>query len=139
MTCIEGAMVFDFASSQRAALASSAMVAALMVRFFGSEAGGRSAKAPLGTVTTVEGHAVVCCVLDGEPYVIVDILFRMLRPRELAAAMGFRESYVWPRSQRDATRLIGNAVSPTIAGPLVMAMLPGGRRGSGAEREAVAA
>lgn len=71
---------------------------------------------------------------EGERRLLVDILFRMLKPRELAAAMGFPASYVWPRTQRDAVRLIGNAVSPPQAAALVRAVLPGGRE----RREGVA-
>jgi DNA (cytosine-5)-methyltransferase 1 len=55
---------------------------------------------------------------------MVDILFRMLKPRELAAAMGFPETYIWPATQREAVRLIGNAVSPVQAAALVRANLP---------------
>ena len=104
------------------------LVAALFVKFYGSGGQWGRAADPLGTVTTIDRHGLVVCVLDGEPYVIVDILFRMLRPHELAAAMGFRPDYIWPKSQRDAVRLIGNAVSPPMARALVGAVLPNGRR-----------
>jgi DNA (cytosine-5)-methyltransferase 1 len=103
------------------------LVAALFVKFYGS--GGQWGRAgdPLGTVTTIDRHGLAVCELAGEPFVIVDILFRMLRPHELAAAMGFRPDYVWPKSQRDAVRLIGNAVAPPMARALVGAVLPNGR------------
>jgi DNA (cytosine-5)-methyltransferase 1 len=106
-----------------------ALVAALMIKFYGSGGQWSRADAPLGTVTTIDRHGLVCVVVSGVEYVIVDILFRMLRPRELARAMGFSESYTWPATQREAVRLIGNAVSPPQAAALVRAVLPRGRMG----------
>ncbi len=38
--------------------------------------------------------------------------------------MGFPETYIWPATQREAVRLIGNAVSPVQAAALVRANLP---------------
>lgn len=102
------------------------LVAALMVKFYGNESGAHRADASLGTVTTKDRHSLVCVMIDGTEYVIVDILFRMLKPSELADAMGFPESYVWPKTQREAVRLIGNAVSPPMAEALVRANFPGG-------------
>jgi DNA (cytosine-5)-methyltransferase 1 len=114
-----------------------ALVAALMLKFYGNETGGQSAKLPLGTVTTLDRHAVVCVVLDGQQYVIVDILFRMLKPKELAAAMAFPAHYVWPRTQREAVRLIGNAVSPVMSEALTLAAIgEGPRREAGRKGEA---
>lgn len=55
-----------------------------------------------------------CIEHDGQRYV-VDILYRMLRPRELASAMGFPADYVFetPDGKKltttDAIKLIGNA------------------------------
>jgi DNA (cytosine-5)-methyltransferase 1 len=115
-----------------------ALVAALMLKFYGNETGGQSAKLPLGTVTTLDRHAVVCVVLDGQQYVIVDILFRMLKPKELAAAMAFPAHYVWPRTQREAVRLIGNAVSPVMSEALTLAAIGEGP-GRAASRKGEAA
>lgn len=70
-----------------------------------------------------EGMALA--VVDGVEFLIVDILFRMLRPRELARAMGFPDSFALPAVQRDAVRLIGNAVAVPMAEALIMASLPG--------------
>lgn len=111
------------------------LVAALMVKFYGNESGAHRADASLGTVTTKDRHALVCVMIDGTEYVIVDILFRMLKPSELADAMGFPASYVWPKTQREAVKLIGNAVSPPMAEALVRGVLPGGMQG----RKAVSA
>lgn len=105
------------------------LVAALMVKFYGNESGAHRADASLGTVTTKDRHALVCVMIDGTEYVIVDILFRMLKPSELADAMGFPASYVWPKTQREAVKLIGNAVSPPMAEALVRGVLPGAMQG----------
>lgn len=111
-----------------------ALVAALMVKFYGSESGGHKASDPLGTVTTHDRHGVVCVIIAGTEYVIVDILFRMLKPIELAAAMGFPAGYIWPKTQREAVRLIGNACHPKVVRALVASSFPRGLLG----RKAVA-
>ena len=102
-----------------------ALVAALMVEYYGASSKGRGAKEPLGTPTTVDRHGLVCVVISGVEYVIVDILFRMLHPLELAEAMGFPRTYVWPKAKRDATRMIGNAVQVDHAAALIGAVFPG--------------
>jgi len=105
-----------------------ALVAALLCEYYGSGSGKtlRRADGPLGCVTTLDRHALVTVLIDGLEFVIIDILFRMLRPHELAAAMGFPAGYLWPKSQRDATRLIGNAVHVDVAAALIGASLPRG-------------
>lgn len=100
------------------------LVAALLTEFYGN-GGARKPSEPMGAVTTLDRHGLVVCVIDGAEYVIVDILFRMLRPGELAKAMGFRPDFAWPKSQRATVRLIGNAVSPIQAKALIAAVLPG--------------
>jgi DNA (cytosine-5)-methyltransferase 1 len=106
------------------------LVAALLTSFYGNNKGGAKANAPLGTVTTLDRHGLVCVLIEGSEYVVVDILFRMLRPMELARAMGFRPDYVWPKTQRETVRLIGNAVAVPQARALVGAVLPRGRTNS---------
>lgn len=113
-----------------------ALVAALLCTYYGNSTTLRPAAEALGCVTTLDRHALVSVVIHGQEYVIVDILFRMLRPHELALAMGFPAEYQWPQSQRDATRLIGNAVHVDVAAALIGASLPRGRMGQG--RRAVA-
>ena len=115
-----------------------ALVAALLCEYYGSGSGqtGRSIAGPLGAVTTLARHALVSVVIDGCEFIIIDILFRMLRPHELAAAMGFPAEYQWPPSQRDATRLIGNAVHVDVAAALIGASLPRGRIVDGEGRAA---
>lgn len=102
------------------------LVAALMAEYYGHGSGktGRRADEPLGAITTLDRHGLVVCVIDGVEFVIVDILFRMLRPAELAQAMGFPPTYLWPKTQRDTVRLIGNAVEIYTAEALIGAVLP---------------
>ena len=112
------------------------LVAALMMEYYGNSTTCRRPDGSLGAVTTLDRHGLVCCLIDGQEFVVIDILFRMLRPRELAKAMGFRDDYAWPKTQRDTVRLIGNAVSPPQALALVASVLPNGRRGEQGERRA---
>lgn len=74
------------------------LVAALLVEYYTSGSGksGRRVSEPMGAIPTVDRHGLVCVVIAGVEWVIVDILFRMLRPAELAKAMGFRDDFVWP-------------------------------------------
>ncbi len=111
--------------------------AALMLEYYGNSTTAKRADGSLGCVTTLDRHALVTVLIDGVQWVMIDILFRMLRPHELAAAIGFPSSYLWPACQRDATRLIGNAVSVRTAAALIGAALP--RLGSGCDEIEVAA
>jgi DNA (cytosine-5)-methyltransferase 1 len=111
-----------------------ALVAALLCTYYGNSTTLRPASEPLGCVTTLDRHALVTVLIDGLEFVIVDILFRMLRPHELAAAMGFPTGYLWPKNQRGATRLIGNAVHVDVAAALIGASLPRGRMAAGEGR-----
>ena len=52
---------------------------------------------------------------------LADIRLRMLRPRELARAMGFPDSYILRGTQAQQIARIGNAVCPPVAASLVRA------------------
>lgn len=69
------------------------------------------------TITT-EGHQ---SLLDAaSPTVdINDVLFRMLEPREISAAMDFPSDYVILGNRREQVRQAGNAVTPPAARDLV--------------------
>lgn len=92
-------------------------------------------------VPVEEDTGLAYTVIGGVRRYFVDILFRMLRPLELAAAMGFPADYEWPRTrtgtinQRAAVRMIGNAVSVRTARALIAGVLPRGA----AKRKAVRA
>ena len=56
---------------------------------------------------------------------LVDILYRMLTPRELATAMGFPPHYIFTGTQGDQVRQVGNAVPVNLAKALCRSALLG--------------
>jgi DNA (cytosine-5)-methyltransferase 1 len=65
---------------------------------------------------------LVRAMIDGHHRIIVDLLMRMLVPRELAKAQGFPTDYIIDRdsagkpvSKADQVKLIGNSVCPQVA------------------------
>lgn len=76
---------------------------------------------PLDTVTTKGRFGLVQAVLD--PGDKLDLLYRMFKPHELAAAMSFDDNYYFEGNQSDAIRQIGNAVPVCTADALVSHML----------------
>jgi DNA (cytosine-5)-methyltransferase 1 len=108
-----------------------AQVAAFLVRYNGTS-GPQSLADPLSTIDTTDRHGLVTIWIDGACYVIADIGFRMLEPRELARATGFADSYVLdpivdgaPLTRTAQIRMIGNAVPPDVVEALVRANLIG--------------
>jgi len=89
------------------------LIEPFLVNFYGSGSGlipqpiGR----PLPTVTTKDRFGLV------QP-MSLDITFRMLRPHELAAAMGFPTGYHFSGTRTDAVKQIGNAVEVNQAAAL---------------------
>jgi DNA (cytosine-5)-methyltransferase 1 len=79
-------------------------------------------EAPLPTVTTRDRFALV--VPDALPFGI-DIRYRMLQPRELAAAMGFPPEYDFAGNKTETTKQIGNAVPVNLAKALTKQLLTG--------------
>lgn len=65
-------------------------------------------------------------IVDGV-LLLLDICFRMLKPGELAAAMGFPPGYRFTGTKTDIVRQIGNAVCVGVARALVLAMFGGDR------------
>lgn len=77
--------------------------------------------APVPTVTTKDRFALVePLVIDGKT---LDIRFRMLKPHELSAAMGFPKDYAFTGTKTDHVKQIGNAVSVRTARALCVAAL----------------
>lgn len=83
---------------------------------------------PVATIATDGAHALIApyygtgtCQDVEAP--ALDVLFRMLQPHELAAAMGFPRDYRWPTKKTDATALVGNAVAVNMARALATALL----------------
>jgi len=93
------------------------------VEYYGTGAA-QAVSEPLNTVTTKDRHALVrpVVIIDGERY-LLDIRFRMLQPRELAAAQGFRRDYVFTGNKSDQVKQIGNAVPRRLARALLAAVL----------------
>lgn len=91
--------------------------------------GERPGQAP--RVHSIDEPAPTICAQGRVPFVHgvdlepddVDILFRMLEPDELAAAMGFPAHYRWPGNKTQRTRQVGNAVAVGVARALVTALM----------------
>nr|WP_314367634.1 DNA cytosine methyltransferase [uncultured Acinetobacter sp.] len=93
-------------------------VAAFFINFYGN-GDARDITAPLDTLTTKDRLALVTVWIKGEPWVIVDIRIRMLKPRELYKGQGFPESYIIeqghdgkPLTKTEQVHMCGNSVSP---------------------------
>jgi DNA (cytosine-5)-methyltransferase 1 len=109
-----------------------ALVTALLTKFYGNEREGCDIAQPLHTITTKDRFGLV--MVRGEPHRIVDIGMRMLTPRELYLAQGFRPDYiidhgidedggVIPLTKTAQVHMCGNSVSPVCAEALVRANL----------------
>lgn len=74
---------------------------------------------PLPTITTKDRFAV-CGTPDG-----IELGFRMLQPKELAAATGFPADYKFTGTKVEVVKQIGNAVPPNFAKALFSQILKG--------------
>lgn len=88
---------------------------ALIVEYYGNGRA-RPVTEPLPTVTTHDRFALI--EARGG-----DVLFRMLRPHELARAQGFRPDYKFTGTSCEITKQIGNAVPRRLARALALASL----------------
>lgn len=93
-------------------------VASFLISYYGN-GDALALRDPLDTVTTRDRLALVTVMIQGTPYVIVDIKLRMLKPAELFRAQGFPADYIidrtadgTPISNTHAVRMVGNSVSP---------------------------
>ncbi|KRD71399.1 DNA cytosine methyltransferase [Lysobacter sp. Root96] len=94
-------------------------VAAFLMRYYGQGGQHGDLRDPAATITTKDRLALVTVVIQGTPFVIVDIGLRMLQPHELFRAQGFPASYIIDRtadgrrvSNSRAVAMVGNSVSP---------------------------
>lgn len=87
------------------------LIEPFLVAFYGSGANVETIRQPLRTVTTKDRFGLV------QP-AHLDITFRMLRPHELAAAMGFPSDYQFAGTRTDQVKQIGNAVEVNQAAAL---------------------
>ena len=79
-----------------------------------------SVEDPLDTVTAKDRFGLM---IPGVGIVGLDIRFRMLRPHELAAAMGFPKNYEFMGTREQQVKQIGNAVACNTAKALCKALL----------------
>jgi DNA (cytosine-5)-methyltransferase 1 len=82
-----------------------------LTAYYGNERGGRSLERPIGTITTRDRWAVI----DGAR-------MRMLTVEENRKAMAFPSTYVLPSRQKDAMKMLGNAVCPPVACDVIEAL-----------------
>lgn len=93
-------------------------VAAFLISYYGTE-NTSACDAPAPTITTKDRLALVTVMVQGTPYVIVDICLRMLKPAELYTAQGFPADYIIthgadgkPFTITQQVHMCGNSVSP---------------------------
>jgi len=91
------------------------LVQPFIVKYYGT-AKTISIDAPLHTVTCRDRFGLV-------QQVGIDLHYRMLQPKELAAAMGFPEKYLWYGNKTQIVRQIGNAVPVNTAKALLKCLL----------------
>jgi DNA (cytosine-5)-methyltransferase 1 len=105
-----------------------------LVSYYGTGSA-QSVDAPLDTITTRDRFGLVTPELvgapefDGEVVGQLDILFRMLQPAELAAAMSFPADYQFEGSRESKVRQIGNAVPVRLATALCRSVMGWGVAG----------
>ena len=93
-------------------------VATFLINYYGN-GDARDITNPLDTITTKDRLALVTVWIKGEPWVIVDICIRMLKPTELFKAQGFPSSYIIEHghdgktlTKTEQVHMVGNSVSP---------------------------
>ncbi|MGI4944039.1 MAG: hypothetical protein ACRYHQ_26365, partial [Janthinobacterium lividum] len=97
-------------------------VTAFMTKYYGQGGVTQAADEPLHTLSTKARFGLVTTMIEGQPYVVADIMMRMLEPHEAAAAHELRlpsEIILGGVRQRltktDAMRLVGNSVPKRMA------------------------
>ena len=110
-------------------------VAAFLISYYGTE-NISACDSPAPTITTKDRLAMVTVMLQGTPYVIVDICLRMLKPAELYKAQGFPADYIIshgadgkPFTKTQQVHMCGNSVSPPPMAALARANDPWGAAG----------
>jgi DNA (cytosine-5)-methyltransferase 1 len=99
------------------------LVQPYLVKYNGT-AGAFSVDEPLNTLTAKDRFALVIPELKpGQEIALLDVLFRMLQPHELARAMGFPKTYYFFGNREEKVRQIGNAVAVGIATALCSSIL----------------
>jgi site-specific DNA-cytosine methylase len=106
------------------------IVSAFMIKYYGNMTS-HDVQEPIDTITTKDRFGLVTVIIDGEPYRIVDIYLRMLKPRESFNAQSFPEDYIIEYDHegnlypaKEQTARCGNAVPPVWPEALTRANLP---------------
>lgn len=94
-----------------------------LISYYGN-GGSSKISSPVPTVSTKDRFALIQpqVMIDGAAYKM-EILYRMLTPRELASAMSFPKEYQFVGNRTQVVRQIGNAVAVGVAKSLVLSML----------------
>lgn len=110
-----------------------ALIAPFLQKYYSTGGQDQAADGPLDALTTKARFGLVTVTIGGQPYVITDILMRMLEPEEGAAAHGFKPPYFpetieifekgklvrRPLTKAEKMALVGNSVPPFMARILV--------------------
>lgn len=100
------------------------IVRPFLVKYYGTGAA-VDLESPLDTVTADDRFGLVRPILveaGGERY-LLDILFRMLNPAELAAAHSFPSDYIWTGNKSEVVKQIGNSVPVLTASALCLSQI----------------
>ena len=92
----------------------------LLVPYYGNGAA-RQVSEPIGTLSTRDRYARASG--GGGEIDVDDVLFRMLEPHEIAAAMAFDPGYIVLGNKKQRVRQLGNAVTPPVAEVIVSALV----------------
>jgi len=85
------------------------LVSPMLIQYYGN-GHAVSLREPIPTLTTKDRYALIGTDKDG-----IELGFRMLQPKELAAATGFPKDYIFTGTKVDIVKQIGNAVPPNFA------------------------
>ena len=101
------------------------LITPLLLSYYGNSSTA-SLKKPMPAITTHDKFGLVqgriLTLPDGQRFKL-DITHRMLTARELAAATGFPDGYVFVGGDTAAKKMNGNAVCPDLAAALIRAIL----------------
>src|SRR5690606_4177783 len=96
----------------------------LLVPYYGNGTA-RPAGEPIGALSTRDRYALAegAAETDLNEVDLDDVLFRMLEPHEIGAAMAFAPDYTVLGNKTQKVRQYGNAVTPPVAEVLVCALV----------------
>lgn len=98
-----------------------ALCAAFLTTYYSGGGSANALTAPMPAIVAKARHGLVTVEISGQTYALADIRLRMLKPRELARAMGFPDTYLLRGTTAQQIARIGNAVCPPVAQALVTA------------------